>query len=140
MGGKQKREKKKREDFGQKFRRRFREELHIPSEMWDDDVLFDMVRMCYDWKPVNKIPLTKMLEDLDAGKFEWNPEQFRIKFKDTVILSSREETLRYCRNSMHDAIGILNVSRMVIADTSVMRRSAMFILHDIQRKLDSIQL
>lgn len=140
MGGKQKREKKKREDIGQKFRRRFREELHIPSEMWDDDVLFDMVRMCYDWKPVNKIPLTKMLEDLDAGKFEWNPEQWRIKFKDTVILSSREETLRYCRNSMHDAIGILNVSRMVTADTSVMRRSAMFILHDIQRKLDSIQL
>lgn len=140
MGGKQKREKKKREDIGQKFRRRFREELHIPSEMWDDDVLFDMVRMCYDWKPVNKIPLTKMLEDLDAGKFEWNPEQWRIKFKDTVILSSREETLRYCRNSMHDAIGILNVIRMVIADTSVMRRSAMFILHDVQRKLDSIQL
>lgn len=140
MGGKQKREKKKREDIGQKFRRRFREELHIPSEMWDDDVLFDMVRMCYDWKPVNKIPLTKMLEDLDAGKFEWNPEQWRVKFKDTVILSSREETLRYCRNSMHDAIGILNVSRMVTADTSGMRRSAMFILHDIQRKLDSIQL
>lgn len=135
MGGKQ-----KREDIGQKFRRRFRDELHIPSEMWDDDVLFDMVRMCYDWKPVNKIPLTKMLDDLDAGKFEWNPEQWRIKFKDTVILSSREETLRYCRNSMHDAIGILNVSRMVTADTSVMRRSAMFILHDIQRKLDSIKL
>lgn len=140
MAVKQKREKKKREDFGQKFSRRFREELHIPREMWDDGVLFDMVRTCYDWKPVNKIPLTKMLEDLDAGKFEWNPDQWRVKFKDTVILSSREETIRYCRNSMHDAIGMLNISRTETADTSVMRRSAMFILHDIQRKLDSIQL
>ena len=140
MAGKQKREKKKREDFGQKFSHRFREELHIPREMWDDSVLFDMVRTCYDWREPNKVPLIDMLADLDAGKFEWNPDQWRVKFKDTVILSSREETLRYCRNSMHDAIGILNVSRMVTADTSVMRRSAMFILHDIQRKLDSIQL
>lgn len=139
MAVKQKRE-KKREDFGQKFSRRFREELHIPREMRDDSVLFDMVRTCYDWREPNKVPLIDMLADLDAGKFEWNPDQWRVKFKDTVILSSREETIRYCRNSMHDAIGMLNISRTETADTSATRRGAMFILHDIQRKLDSIQL
>lgn len=143
MVGKQKREmKKKREDFGQKFSRRFRDELHVPHCIWSD-VLFDMICMCYDWKPVNKIPLTKMLEDLDAGKFEWNPEQFRIKFKDTVILSSREETLRYCRNSMHDALGIIRAGfGEKTAEGSIIAgfHLSSAILHDVQRKLDSIQL
>jgi len=123
------------------FAKRFREVLCIPHEMWDDDALFDMVRMCYDWEEPNKVPIIDMLADLDDGKFEWNPEQWRIKFKDTVILSTTDEIIRYCRNSMHDAIGMLNICAMErTSDTSTTRRNAMFILHDIKEKLDMLRI